>query len=133
MHRILAVLLTAAACRPAPEVEFVATPLSPAEVEAWSAAAIRSAHHEITVRRTITTGSWCRTLNADAVRTGSEITLRVVAREAGDDCPPGEGTWGYMAIIRDLPSGRYDLRVVHTFATPGRPSRLVLRHPVLVE
>jgi hypothetical protein len=133
MYRILAVLMVAGACQPAPEVDFAATPLTPAEVETWSSAAIRSAYHEITVRRTITTASWCRLLDADAVRTGSEITLRVVARETGGDCPPGEGTWGYIAVIHDLPSGRYDLRVVHTLAAPGRTSRVVLRHPVLVE
>lgn len=127
-------LLVAAACGGStPDVDFVATPLTPAEAESWEKAGIRSAHHEITVRRTFRTPTWCRELEADAVRTASDVTLRVMALRSDDPCPPGEGVWGYMAVIHDLAPGRYDLRVVHTYDTPGRPSEVVLSHSVLVE
>jgi hypothetical protein len=129
-----ACLLLLAACSDPPlEVEFAETPLTVAEKAAWSRAGVRSAHQEITVRRTITTPSWCRDLEADAIRTGSDVTLRVKASETQDECPPGEGLWGYVAEIRGLKRGRYNLRVIHTFADPRRPSEVVLAHPILVE
>ena len=129
-----ACLLLLAACSERPlEVEFAETPLTATEMAAWSRAGIRSAHQEITVRRTMETASWCRDLEADAVRTGSDVTLRVKASETQDKCPPGEGLWGYVAEIHGLKRGRYNLRVVHTFADPRRPSEVVLTHPVVVE
>lgn len=127
------VLALAACSEPALEVEFAETPLTPAELAAWSRAGVRSAHQEITVRRTMTTPSWCRDLEADAVRTGSDVTLRVKAVQTEDACPPGEGTWGYVAEVRGLPRGRYNLRVVHTYVDSRRPAEVVLTHPVLVE
>lgn len=135
MIRISALSLSLlAACTSAePEVEFVATPLSPVEWESWSHAGVRSAHHEITVRRTIRTPTWCRELDASSVLTGSDLVLRVAATEDEGPCPPGEGLWGYMAVVRNLRSGRYNLRVVHTDAAGGKRPEVVLRHQVLVE
>lgn len=130
---LLAIALAPACDERAPEVEFAATALTPAEWDTWEQAGIKSAHHEITVRRTMRTPSWCRHLDATGVRSGNELTLRVMATKVEEECPPGEGLWGYLAVIKDLPSGRYDLRVVHTYATPGRSAETVLRHPVLVE
>ena len=127
-------LLVAAACDAStPDVDFVAAPLTPAEAESWEKAGIWSAHHEITVRRTLRTPTWCRELEGDAVRTASAVTLRVMAHPSEDPCPPGEGVWGYMAVIHDLAPGRYDLRVVHTDAAPGGRAEVALSHSVLVE
>lgn len=130
-----AVFVSLPACSAEPEVEFVETPLSAQEWDAWSHAGVQSAHQEITIRRTMRTPSACRTLDAGVVRVGDEITLRVMAQEAEeDDCDPGrEGLFGYLAVIRGLRPGSYDLRVVHVFATPGRPTEEALRHRVLVE
>ena len=135
MIRISAICLSLlVACTSAePEVEFAATPLSPAEWESWSHAGVRSAHHEITVRRTMRTPDWCRHLDASSVLTGSDLVLRVSATEGEGPCPPGEGLWGYMAVVRNLRSGRYNLRVVHTDAAGGTRPEVVLRHQVLVE
>jgi hypothetical protein len=118
-----------------PEVEFIATPLSVDEWNTWSHAGVQSAHREITVRRTIRTPSACRTLDADVAQVGHEITLRIVARKAKEDgcSSAGEGLFGYMAVLRGLRPGRYDLRVVHVFANPDRPAEVALRHSVLVE
>lgn len=115
------------------EVEFAETALTAEEMALWSRAGIRSAHDEISVRRTMRTPSWCRDLEAEAVRVGNEVTLRVMAIETDDDCPPGEGLWAYVAEIRGLRRGEYTLRVVHTYADPRRPSEVVLKHPVVVE
>lgn len=114
-------------------VEFAETPITPAEVDSWTAVTVRSAHHEVLVRRTMTTPSWCRDLEADVVQTGSDVTLRVSAMESDDACPAGEGLWGYLAEIRGLRPGRYNLRVVHTFADPRRPSVVELTQPVVVD
>jgi hypothetical protein len=118
-----------------PEVEFVATPLSADEWRTWSQAGVQSAHQEITIRRTIRTPSACRTLDAAVAQVGDEVTLRVMARKTeGNGCNPAEeGLFGYIAVVRGLRPGRYDLRVVHVFADPKRPAQEVLRHSVLVE
>lgn len=132
-YGVACLLLLGACAEESLEVEFAEAPLTPAELAAWSRAGVRSAHQEITVRRTITTPSWCRDLEADAVRTGNDVTLRVKASETREECPPGEGLWGYLAEIRGLRRGRYNLRVVHTFADPRRASEVVLTHPIVVE
>lgn len=130
---LVCVLALAACAAPALEVEFAETPLTSAEVAAWSRAGVRSAHHEVTVRRTMRTPSWCRDLEADAVRTGSDVTLRVKSTATSGECPPGEATWGYVAEIRGLAPGRYNLRVLHTYDDARRSPEVVLTHPVLVE
>lgn len=129
----ICLVLAASCARSEPEVEFVATALTEAEWESWSRAGIKSAHHEITVRRTMRTPSWCRHLDATVLRTTSELVLRITSEETDDPCPAGEGLWGYMALIRNLDPGRYQLRVVHTYADDRRPSEVVLRHQVVVE
>lgn len=117
-----------------PEVEFVATPLTAAEADAWSQAGIRSAHHEITVRRIIEVAGPCRVFDADAVRMTDEVTLRVSARLDEEDCEaPDAQRFGYLAVIRGLKPGRYQLRVLHAYADPRRRSEVVLEHPVMVE
>lgn len=115
------------------EVEFAETPITPAEVDNGTAVTVRSAHHEVLVRRTTEMPSWCRDLEADVVQTGSDVTLRVSAGESDDACPPGDGLWGYLTEIRGLRPGRYNLRVVHTFADPGRPSVVSLTQAVVVD
>ena len=132
-HTIVCLLLLGACAEQPLEVEFAETPLTAGEMAGWSAAGVRSAHHEISVRRTIVTPSWCRDFEADVVRTASDVTLRIHALETQEDCPPGEGMWGYLAEIRGLKRGRYNLRVVHTFVDRQRPSELVLTHPIVVE
>lgn len=133
MRCIMIGLLSLGACTAqSPEVEFAETPITSAEVGAWSAVTVRSAHREISVRRTITTSSWCRDLEADVVQAGSDVVLRVSATATEEECPPGEGLWGYLAEIRGLPPGRYNLRVVHNFADRRRPSEVVLNQPVAV-
>lgn len=131
---IMVCLLSLGACTArAPDVEFAATPITPAEISAWSAVTVRIAHREITVRRTITTSEGCRDLEADVVHAGSDVVLRVSATATGEECPPGEGLWGYLAEIRGLPPGRYNLRVVHNFADRQRASEVVLSQPVAVQ
>lgn len=115
------------------EVEFAETPITRAEVDSWTAVTVRSAHHEVLVRRTMETASWCRDLEADVVQTGSDVTLRVSAMKSHDACPAGQGLWGYLAEIRGLRPGRYNLRAVHTFADPARPSAVSLTQAVVVD
>ena len=135
MTRTLAMsaLLLTACTAGEPEVEFVATPLTEAEWRSWSRPGVESAHRHITVRRTMNTPSWCRHLDAEVVRTGRELVLRITSTESDGPCPPGEGLWGYMAQIQNLDAGRYRLEVIHTYAADKKPPELVLRHQVVVE
>ena len=129
-----ACLLLAASCSDwALEVEFAETPLTAGDAGAWAQPMVQSANGEITVRRTMVTPSACRELDAELVRTGSDLTLRVTSREAGTGCPAGEGRWGSVAEIHGLRRGSYNLQVVHTYADPRRPSEVVLRQPIFVE
>lgn len=125
--------LTGCAATDGPEVDFEHARLSPGDEQAWSRPAVKSGYHEITVRRTLVAPSACRELRADAVLAAGAVTLRVSAHRTDGDCPPGPARFGYTAVIRDLPGGRYDLRVVHVSADPRRPPEEVLRHPILVE
>lgn len=56
----------------------------------------------------------CYTLTADFENSGSQLTLRVHAKESGtQNCGDGIGGFRYTAVIRYLKFGNYDLRVIH--------------------
>lgn len=130
---ILALLVCTACSEHALEVQFAEVPLSAAERAEWAQPGVRSAHHEITVRRTMDTPTWCHDLEAEAVRVGSLVNLRVMATRTEEPCPSGAGRWAYIAEISGLRPGAYTLEVVHTVQPSAERSRVVLRHPILVE
>lgn len=118
-----------------PTVELEVQPLTTEERDAWTAAGVSSAHHEVVVQRVFQAASECSGLSGDAVRTGTVITLRVIAeRQDRPGCRTGvKGLFAYRAVLRGIRTGRYELRVIHTPADPRRPARVVLEHPILVE
>ena len=126
---------SAAACtgRPDPAtVRIDARPLSREAARTESLAAVESGHGAIAVRRTLRVSDPCRRVAAGVVRTGGQLTLRVVAEPDGRRCRAAEAYVAYTARIEALPPGRYDLRVVHA-DRGGRGRRGILpEHPVLV-
>lgn len=114
-------------------VEVEAHPLTEDEARGHSTAAVESGHHRIRVRRTIAVPDTCRTLSGAVVRTGSTLSLRIVAdRSPGVHCAPADSYLGYTATIEGLRAGRYNLRVIHTYTSGRRAAELVLEHPIVV-
>lgn len=115
---LLCVLATATACAvpPAPtRVHLEARRISREAARGEAVAAVESGPHSIRVRRTIRLPDPCRRLSGDVHGTGAELTLQVVAEPDGRRCPRAEAYLAYVALVDDLPPGRYDLRVVHAF------------------
>jgi hypothetical protein len=114
-------------------VAIEASPLEPERARGESVAALESGHHEIRVRRTIAVPDRCRTLSGDLARTGSNLTLRVIARPTEEGrCARVESYLAYTATIEGLAPGQYNLRVIHAYASERRPTEVVLEHPVVV-
>lgn len=131
---ILAGLLLAAACSHGADaaiVELDSRPLSRLDARAESLAEVVGGHHTIVVRRMMRVSDPCRTLSADLVHRGGQLTMRVVAEPDGRSCAPADAYMAYTARIRGLPPGRYDLRVVHAHG-PGQGRRVALERVILV-
>lgn len=126
------ILLLLAGCASEPEVELAATRLNEAEWRSWSRPGVESAHRHITIRRAIRTPA-CRHLDAQVVRTGRELTLRVAATPVDPPCAASDTLWGYMAVIQNLDPGQYRLSVLHSFPSDAMRPETVLRHQVIVE
>lgn len=129
---ILTVLLLGCS-EPADRVplEFSAEPFGEAEVREWSVARTETGDHQVTVRRAIQTRAKCEALEATLMRSGTTYTLRVGAGPRSGPAA-GEGVCGYTAVLRDLPSGRYHLRVVHAPDVTGGDADLVMDHPIRI-
>ena len=110
-------------------VEIESRPLTAGEAPPRSS--VESARHTIRVRQTIRVPDPCRRLQGDLLHSAGHITLRVNAVAGERECPAEETPLAYTASIRDLPSGRYRLRVVHPVERGGQPE-VVLEHPVIV-
>lgn len=127
--------LAAAACgggaSPA-RVEIESRLVTREALRAESLMSVRSASHTIRVRQTIRVPDPCHALAGDLLHSGGKLTLRVQPRPEGGPCTPGEAYLAYSARIRDLPAGRYDLRVVHVPVERRTGSEVVLEHPVVV-
>ena len=113
-------------------VEIEAQPVTREAVQAGSLSSVESGGRAIRVRQIIRVPDPCRTLAADLLRTGNDLTLRVHATPEGQACPRSEAYLAYHAQIRQVPAGRYSLRVVHASDTHREGSRVVLEHPVVV-
>lgn len=113
-------------------VEIEAQPVTRETVRAGSLSSVQSGGRAIRVRQIIRVPDACRTLAADVLRTGNDLTLRVHAAPEGQACPPSEAYLAYHAQIRRVPAGRYSLRVVHASGSHREGSRVVLEHPVVV-
>jgi hypothetical protein len=113
-------------------VEIEAQPVTREAVRSGSLSSVESGGRAIRVRQIIRVPDACRTLSADLLRTGNDLTLRVHAAPAGQACPPSEEYLAYQAQIRRVPAGRYSLRVVHASGAHREGARVVLEHPVVV-
>jgi hypothetical protein len=60
-----------------------------------------------------------------------EYVLRIVAR-LDEACELASRHIGYTAVIRRLPPGFHELRVVHITADGRRSAEITLQHPVVV-
>lgn len=133
---VISGLLAGVACdggAHSPDVVIEATAIAPELARGESLAAVESGHHEIRVRRTMAVPDGCRTLSGDVVRTGNTLTLRVIAHPAaGEPCEPAESYLAYTATLQSLRPGRYDLRVVHAYASDRRAPEVVMEHPIVV-
>lgn len=98
----------------------------------WSVVAREGGRHEVTVRKAFDSVHPCPELHAQVLRVGTQITLRVTAREGGDDCASPGSPAGYEAVMDGLRTGHYDLRVVHVDDAPGQSAREVFRHALVV-
>jgi hypothetical protein len=129
-------LVLLAACEDGPlrpQVELRSEPLRVEASEPSPAAAIESGRHEITVRHVFDLPDPCWKLSADVVESyPRQYLLRVFARGGGESCDPAEQRISYTAVVRDLPIGRSQLRVVHILSNGHRTARTVFEHPVLV-
>lgn len=127
--------LAAAACdggASSARVEIESRPVTREAVRAESLVSVRSASHTIRVRQTLRVPDACHELQGDLLHNAGRLTLRVQPRPDGRPCTPGEAYLAYSARIRDLPPGRYDLRVVHVPVERRTRSEVVLEHPVVV-
>ncbi len=73
--------------------------------------------HTVVVRGRLSAGSTGWQLSANASRHRRRITLHVLAqRRAG--LPGGVEDHAYVATLRDVPPGRYRVRLQHVFSAP---------------
>lgn len=101
-------------------LDFRAEPLGTEELSEWSVARLESGDHRVTVRHTAEAARSCGDLEAELLRMGQDLTLRIrdSVRGGGNGQP-----CGYTAVMDRIPSGRYLLRIVHSGSTrrPGAP------------
>jgi hypothetical protein len=128
-------LVSSACAEPSepPQVELTTERLAPNEVKNWSRPAVESGHPEITVQRVFSAAEPCQVLNADVIeRARREYVLRVFARKAPQTCGDRSHDIGYRAVLKGVPAGRGNLRVVHIVTNGARTTRRVLEHPIVV-
>ena len=112
-------------------LDFRATPLESDQRTEWSVARLESGHHRVTLRRAVEVASNCDDLDADLLRTAGNLMLRV--RESAEPSGPTARTpCGYTAVIDEIPSGRYSLRVVHTGFGGASGAREVMNQPLVI-
>lgn len=130
---LFGVLAAAAACA-APSgtttLHLEARQISREAARGDAVSAVESGPHRIRVRRTIRLPDSCRRLSGDVQGTGADLTLQVVAEPDGRRCPRAEAYLAYVALVDDLPPGRYDLRVVHAY--PAERDSTSAAGPVVV-
>jgi hypothetical protein len=86
-----------------------------------------------TVRGTMTTPTPCHRLSGAVERTGGAVVLRVSAAADPDAmCIQSIGAVPYTAVIRGLPAGTHEIRVVHTYPGTGWETATVLETRVTV-
>jgi hypothetical protein len=79
---------------------------------------------EIHILGQLNTPSACSSLSGNLNRSGSVLNLRITTRTRSTNCQQqGIGNYRYIAALRYLPTGTYELRVVHTFADGGWPDQ----------
>lgn len=116
-----------------PHVELLTEPLRVEGSGPGLPATIESGRHEITVRNVFELPDACWELSADVVESyPRQYVLRVFARASEERCDPREHRIGYTAVVKDLPVGRSQLRVVHILTNGHRTARTVFEHPVVV-
>ena len=125
----LAAALLLSACTPDPEADVAAVRLDSAGVAAWPGASVGSARHAVTVRDTLHAHTACLDFDADVLVHGNDLRLRITSAPTDEACAGGTAVFEYRAVVRDLPSGQYNLRVIHAHAPEGTP-RLVREHPI---
>jgi len=114
------------------EVDLSTQRLQESEVTEWAAPSVQSGQAEITVRHVFTAQGPCRVLHGELMpRYPGEFLVRVVAE---DQSPCSEETphIGYTAVLRGLPEGSHQLRVVHVGADGTTLAQTALEHPILV-
>lgn len=112
-------------------LDFAAEPLGTERAKEWAVARTRTGDHRVSVRHQLRSPGPCREVQAELLRTGSVLTVRVLAPPDGGEAGDGQ-VCGYTATIHGLPSGRYTLRVVHTGEEGGRTAKVVVDHPLHV-
>lgn len=131
---LLALPLLGSACRATEELsaELDAVRLPPQRIQGWAVPAVESGHHEITVRQVFTAQGPCRELHGALMRRfPGEYLLRV---EAGDASPCSDDSphLGYTAVLRGMPAGRHQLRIVHVGVDGRTLAETALEHPIVV-
>jgi len=123
------------ACDREPEeraVDLTTVRLAPEELAEWAGPAVESGHHEITVRQVFTAQGPCRELEAEVMpRFPGEYMLRVAAKDRSP-CDDDTPHLGYTAVLRGLPTGSHQLRIVHVGADGSTLAETVLEHPIIV-
>jgi len=114
------------------DVELTTERIAADDVPAWSTPAVESGQPAIAIRQVFTAQGPCRILEAELMpRFPGEFLLRVVAEDrspCSDDTPH----IGYTAVLRGLPEGSHQLRVVHVGADGRTLAETVLEHPIVV-
>ncbi|CAN5680044.1 hypothetical protein BH23GEM3_BH23GEM3_06920 [soil metagenome] len=114
------------------EVDLTTQRLTAAEVGDWPLPAVESGHPDITVRQVFTAQGPCRELEAEVMpRYPGQFMLRVVAHEPYP-CDDETPHIGYIAVLRGLPAGSHQLRVVHVGADGRTLAETVFEHPIVV-
>ena len=110
-------------------LDFRADPLRSEDLSEWSVVRLESGHHRVIVRRAADASGSCDDLRADLLRTGHELTLRVSDSARGGIEGKAQPC-GYTAVINQIPSGRYRLRIVHSGPTSRSGAPVVMDHPL---
>jgi len=114
------------------EVELTTQRLESTEVDRWPFPAVESAQPEIVVRQVFAAQGPCRELHAELMpRFPGEFLLRVVAEDRSP-CPNQTSHIGYTAVLRGMPAGSHQLRVVHVGADGRTLADVALKHPIIV-
>ena len=108
---------------------FHVDPLRSEDLSEWSVARLESGHHRVTIRRAADASGNCDALRADLLRTGHALTLRV-SESANGAAQRESRPCGYTAVIDQIPSGQYRLRIIHSGLTSRSGAPVVMDHPL---